>query len=558
MIPSLNQSSPVEQAINTPTLPQQQQGSLRSKFGRVVSQLSGCLPGSAAHRGFAPLASVRKQTLLRQLHGEDHQFIRGIRAASSEMTVEELSDFVTAFRGASTMKKFAMQKAVELGGSAFRFVVDEVNGSWAQLPDSKVFAAVSLFAVNGPLETEIRQRADLFFNQHNTWVVSGLRRLSPAIKDLNTAKQVVDVLMDKPWSAELLEALINVGAESDEVLGGFLSVFELGGEFEQQVREAVIGSNSNDMACFLCKTLGDKNLSPGQHSALVNMHLSMGGMARKQTVGALFSGSGLSGLVKNMPGYWKNLSQLERTILINLANASSNQEAEVLGALADDSEGIIMQRPLVLEIINRAEIDKVKRQHVEGSEVLNNAYEDYIVQLKETLTDKARQLKLEGKSAQVPELAASFLNSKHFESDSVIFGMTLREAVGAVALLGGPAFDHLPWKEEYSRSSDRKPAIENELIQQFADCRVGNGDQPSCYEGCIEHTVLSLEPFMDLAPPAPKTPEFFNVLPRVFRGLLDALVQEPASKEAVVNRLLKKKGEGQPLQVSDYYREFEP
>lgn len=530
--------------------------SLRSKFQRAVSRLHECLPGSKAKRGFAPLAAVRRYAILRQLGSEGQQIARSLRQANVPMSVEQLSKFVNLYQSSGVHKRYAMQRALELGGHSLQFVIDGLTDSWPLIPERASTAAVGFFNAQGPLQNVVAKNAPEVFEELDSWTTIGLRSAAPFVKDQGAAEELLGLLMAKPWSRQLFDGLFEAGgrASAGQALEAFLSVFKLGSQFEQEVEAAVVAGNSTDITVFLLYGLGRVDMSEDQKLALVQAFQGMSDEAKSQTIDALKGESALSTLVQTCPHYWKGLSESGKAIYLNLVAVADESNQALLGDLATDSEGIISQRPLIHEIIRSAEMSRLKSPEMGGAAFLNQVFEQYFVELEQKLDQLVVQLKSKGKSAQVPELAQSFMRSKHFESDVQVFGLTLREAVAAVSLLGEAEFNHLPWASEYKDDAIRKPAIERELIQQLADSRIGNGDEQSCYEGSIEHAVLSLRPFFDFAPPLPTKGEFLNKLPKVFNQLLDVLEQEPASCRAIKSKLQQ----ANPLGTADYYKELEP
>lgn len=530
----------------------------RGKFQRAVSRLNSCIPGSGAKRGFAPFDAARKHAIIRQLNREDRQMANALRHLTTPMTVNQMGDFVAAFQQAGPHKKYAMQRAVDTGGEALQFLIENLNDVWSVISERSSAVAVSFFSTNGPLQATVKQVAGEVFGQLNVWTISSLRGVAPFVKDVITARKIVDLLLDKPWSRSMLDTLVDGTEDHEAALRAFVTVFELGGNFEAEMQNAFSGRNAIQSAEFLLYGLGREGLSSQQQVRLAEVFNSMNVSAKAQTVEALRTHSSLSELVRAFPTHWGDLSDLNRAIYLNLFNVANSTNQPALGEVAEDSEGILTQRPVVHEIINRTQLARLKSKDSGGPEFLNQVFDEYYGQLDQKLDNQIAQLKRRGLSAQVPELAQSFLPSQHFTSDVPLFGLTLREAVAGVVVLGEAEFDHLPWGKEFENAAVRKPAIEKELIQQLADSRIGNGSEPSCYEGSIEHVVLSLRPFLDLAPPLPTKGEFFTMLPQVFNRVLDALEQEPATLDAIKTKLQITKGQSDSFDVAGYYAELEP
>jgi len=454
-----------------------------------------------------------------------------------------------------------MHRALEMGGSALQFVVDQIDDVFALIPEDRVNAAVSLFSTQGALQDSILERANNVFSRFNGWSLLEIKQLGGSIHDSKTAKSVLNVLLEQPWASEMLEgALKDNKGTPEEVVSALVAVSELDSSTASRLQSLISQTGNESIHSFVHYGLGDKNLSSAQKTKLTQIFLDMAQGTRIQTVNALKGSKGVSNMVKILPTYWSGLSEGDRRILLNLTKMADVINAEALGKLAEDSEGIISQRSLVHEIVGRAELEKLKQQSDQavGAGSLNAKFQLCVSALNNTIENEISRLKQEGKSAQVPELAQSFLKSEHFKSDALVNGLSLREAVVAVSAVGGAEFDHLPWAEGYGTSPQRKEAIEKELIAQLADCRIGNGDQQTCYEGSIERVVMALRPFLDLAPSLPSTQEFFAVLPRVFNELVCALDQDSASCEQLNFKLQSTQPDQAGFTALDLYQELEP
>ncbi len=546
----LSRLNPIK-ALRHSTIDQISATSLRNPPS--TTHLMGHIQNSEGATNNRRLKNQALKNLDVNLHNRKEVMRLFTQKARQNYTVTDITNLVTRFNSASVTRQTAMIMALEHGSETEQFVIKNPGNRWDNFHDYQITSTLKGLISEGDLaDFIINDGAQFFdsldFEQANSFIKLGLA-LKQNPENLGT---FIGFIKTQPSLHTFLTSQLTFQADPKQIFELVQLFNRLNTTQREQIATSLTEGKSETIDMFLSLLSKTKEVEEQRTSLLINTFYNCTDQGKDKFIQALSSREELASFATFFPAEWISLDRQTSSTLLTAYTHNIDDTNGEIGTIATSSEAILEERSsaqrLIVDLGLVNVIENVKKLSDSDIDIRFNKV---MAEIKGKIENGLQGNSLQHAQKQTYELALSFMDNKHFSSDARLFNLNLREAVVAITALGSEQYDNLNWNDSLSNSGERYECILNALITKFSDCRIANGDQPTCYEGAIERVVLSTQSLISLAPSPPPKGDYSAKFTEVANNLLEKIASNPEIKKFVEHMLISKNKEISAQHVLD-------